>query len=79
MNKPKASQGKNAAAINASPDETNRRSSSIRFSKPIISRRSTYFEKQANMIDADDYDSSISSYGSLLRDEEVFSNLNVNQ
>ena len=77
MNNPDAGRGKNTA-INVSSEVTKRRSSNVCFSKPIISRRSTYFEEQANMIDADDYDSSISSYGSLLRDEEVFSKLNVN-
>ena len=77
MNKtkpPKASGG--ASGINTTSDEKmakNRRSNSVRFSKSmLIAKRSSYFEEQT--IEGD-MDSSVSSYGSFTRDEEIFSRL----
>ena len=78
MNKTKPSKGNGAASgINTTSDEKmakNRRSNSVRFSKSmLIAKRSSYFEEQT-MIEGD-MDSSVSSYGSFTRDEEIFSRL----
>lgn len=69
MNKPASAPGTNGT-INVSSEESRKRSTSMRFSKPIMVKRSSYFEEQTHMIE----DESGSSYGSLLlKDEEVFS------
>ena len=68
MNKSAAAPGTNGT-INVSSEEARKRSTSMRFSKPIMVKRSSYFEEQTHMIE----DESVSSYGSLLKDEEVFS------
>lgn len=72
MNKPGPVAGTGNGTINVSSEEARKRSSSMRFSKPIMAKRSSYFEEQTHMVE-DDYDSSVSSYGSLLKDEEMFS------
>ena len=78
MNKPSVPSQSSAGAINTSADEgisSKRRSISVRFSKPTLIRkqRSSYFEEQT-MLEGD-LDSSVSSYGSFTKDEEVFSRL----
>ena len=76
MNKPSPPGQKEASAINT-PEETklsHKRSISVHFSKPtLITKRSSYFEEQT-MIEGD-LDSSVGSYGSFSRDEEIFSKL----